>query len=177
MESIRVKSKILLEEYIKNESLRNHCFNVEKCMRYYAELEGEDVEVWGATGMLHDIDWEKYPDTHPNSAQPILKENGYDDDFINAVLGHAYPEYTNVPRISKMAKFLFACDEVTGFVNAYSLMKENGLNDVEAKNIIKKMKDKAFAKNVNRNDIIKGAEEIGLSLEEHLNNIIKAMKN
>lgn len=177
MISIREKSRLLLEEYIKNINLRNHCYNVEKCMRYYAEIENEDVEVWGAAGILHDIDWERYPDSHPNTAVPILSENGYDKEFIDAILGHAYPEYSNVPRDSKMAKYLYACDEVTGFVHAYSLMKENGLDGVEAKNVIKKMKDKAFAKNVNREDIRKGAEEIGINLEEHISNIIKAMRN
>jgi len=177
MNSLRDKSRLLLEEYIENISLRNHCYHVEKCMRFYAEILNEEIEIWGAAGMLHDLDWEKYPDTHPITAVPILKDNGYDEEFINAILGHAYPVMTNVPRESKMAKYLFACDEITGFVQAYSLMRENGLLEVEAKSIIKKMKDKAFAKNVNRDDIRKGAEEIGLSLEDHIDNIIKAMKN
>ncbi len=176
MSSLRDKSRLLLEEYIENISLRNHCYHVEKCMRFYAEILNEEIEIWGAAGMLHDLDWEKFPDTHPNTAVPILKDNGYDEEFINAILGHAYPEMTNVPRESKMAKYLFACDEITGFVQAYSLMRDNGLQDVEAKNIIKKMRDKAFAKNVNRDDIRKGAEEIGISLEDHIDNIIKAMK-
>ena len=177
MSSLRDKSRLLLEEYIENISLRNHCYHVEKCMRFYAEILNEEIEIWGAAGMLHDLDWEKFPDTHPNTAAPILKENGYDEEFINAILGHAYPVMNNVPRDSKMSKYLFACDEITGFVQAYSLMRENGLHDVEAKSIIKKMKDKAFAKNVNRDDIRKGAEEIGISLEDHIDNIIKAMKN
>lgn len=177
MSELRDKSKILLEKYIENENLRNHCYHVEMCMRYYAEKLNEDVERWGAVGMLHDLDWEKFPDTHPNTAVPILEENGYDKDFIEAVLGHAYPDRTNVPRVTTIAKYLFACDEVTGFVFAYSLMKSNGLSEVLSKSIIKKMKDKAFARNVNRDDIKKGAEEIGLDLAVHIDNIISAMKN
>ncbi len=177
MNEYRDKAKLLLEKYIENVNLRNHCYHVEMCMRYYAQKLNEDVEKWGAVGMLHDLDWEKFPDTHPNTAVPILEENGYESDFIDAILGHAYPDRTNTPRETAMAKYLFACDELTGFVYAYSLMKENGLNEVESKSIIKKMKDKAFARNVNRDDIRKGSEEIGLELAEHINNIILAMKN
>jgi len=177
MSELRNKSKLLLEQYIENEGLRNHCYHVEKCMRFYAETLNEDVERWGAAGMLHDLDWEKFPDTHPNTAVPILEENGYDKDFIDAILGHAYPDFTNVPRETTMAKYLFACDEITGFVNAYSLMKPDGLETVASKSIIKRMKDKAFARNVNREDIKKGAEEIGLELSVHIDNIISAMKN
>lgn len=177
MENLHDKSVKLLEQFIENENLRNHCYHVEKCMKFYADKLGEDSAVWGVAGLLHDLDWEKFPDTHPNTAVPVLKDNGYSDEIIEAILGHAYPERTNVPRNTVMAKYLFACDEVTGFVHAYSLMKENGLADVQAKSVIKKMKDKAFARNVNRDDIRKGAEEIGLSLEEHLTNIINAMKD
>lgn len=176
MENFRSKSVTLLEQFIENENLRNHCFHVEKCMIFYANKLNENAELWGITGLLHDLDWEKYPDTHPNTAVPVLKENGYPDEVIEAILGHAYPERTDVPRNTVLAKYLFACDEVTGFVHAYSLMKENGLADVQAKSIIKKMKDKAFARNVNRDDIKKGAEEIGYSLEEHITNVINAMK-
>lgn len=176
MENLRDKSVMLLEQFIENENLRNHCYHVEKCMKFYAEKLGEDSVKWGTAGLLHDLDWEKFPDTHPNTAVPVLKDNGYSGEIIEAILGHAYPERTDVPRTSTMAKYLFACDEVTGFVHAYSLMKENGLDDVQAKSVIKKMKDKAFARNVNRDDIRKGAEEIGLSLEEHITNIINAMK-
>ncbi len=173
----RENSVKLLEEYIENENLRNHCYHVEKCMRYYAGMLNENADVWGIAGMLHDLDWERFPETHPNTAVPVLKEKGYGEEIINAILGHAYPDRTDVQRETTMAKYLFACDEVTGFVHAYSLMKENGLQDVQAKSVIKKMKDKAFAKNVSRDDIRKGAEEIGLTLEEHITNIINAMKS
>ncbi len=171
------KAKELLDKYIENENLKKHCRQVQACMEFYAEKLGEDKELWGTAGLLHDLDWEKFPDTHPNTAVPILENAGFDKFFIDAILGHAYPQRTNVPRESLMAKYLFACDEITGLVHAYGLMKPGGLNDVEPKGVIKKMKDKAFARNVNRDDIIKGAEEIGLDLKLHIENVIYAMKN
>lgn len=167
----------LLHQYIKNENLRKHCYAVEACMRWYARRLNEDEEKWAAAGLLHDLDWEMYPDTHPNTAVPILEEAGYDKETIDAILGHAYPDRTNTPRESKLAKYLFACDEITGFITAYSLMKPGGMNDVEAKSIIKKMKDKAFARNVNRDDIKLGAEEIGIPLEEHITNVITILRS
>jgi len=170
-------SESILHNYIKNENLRKHCYAVEAAMRFYAVKTGGDIEKWASAGLLHDLDWEIYPDTHPNTAVPILEEAGYDKEVIDAVLGHAFPDRTNVPRETAIAKYLFACDEITGFIMAYSLMKPNGLNDVEPKGIKKKMKDKAFARNVNRDDITKGAEDIGVELDEHLQNVIEAMKN
>lgn len=166
----------LLEKYIKNENLRKHCYTVESCMRYYAEILGEDTELWRNAGLLHDIDYEIYPDTHPNTAAPILKEAGFDEEFINIILSHAYPERTNIPRDTLIKKYLFACDEITGLVTAYALMKPGGLNDVEVKGVKKKMKDKAFARNVNREDILTGVSEIGVELDVHIKNIIEAMK-
>ncbi|MEO6695558.1 MAG: HDIG domain-containing metalloprotein [Ignavibacteria bacterium] len=170
-------SEKLLFQFIKNESLRKHCFAVESAMRFYAGKTGEDQEMWASAGLLHDLDWEIYPETHPNTAVPILKEAGYNEEVIDAILGHAYPDRTNVPRHTNISKYLFACDEITGFIMAYSLMKPGGLNDVEPKNIKKKLKDKAFARNVNRDDIINGIKEVGIDLDEHLKNIIEAMKN
>ena len=177
MEDIIKKSYELLDQYIKNENLKRHCYAVESLMRFYAKLLNQDEDLWASAGILHDIDWEMYPDTHPNTAVPILKEAGFDKDFIDAILGHAYPDRTDVPRQSILAKYLFACDEITGFIYAYSLMKPDGLNSIEPKSIIKKMKDKAFARNVNRDDIKKGAEEIGLDLAVHIQNITDAMKS
>jgi len=170
-------SENLLHNYIKNENLRKHCYAVEAAMRFYAVKTKEDEEKWASAGLLHDLDWEIYPETHPNTAVPILEEAGYDKDVIDAILGHAYPDRTNVPRETNIAKYLFACDEITGFIMAYSLMKPGGLNDVEPKGIKKKMKDKPFARNVNRDDITNGADDIGIELDEHLQNIIEAMKN
>lgn len=171
------KHQELLEKYIKNENLRKHCYAVESSMRFYSNTIGENEERWCAAGLLHDLDWEMYPDTHPNTSIDIFKEHGYDDEFIDAILGHAYPERTNVPRVTKLANYLFACDEITGFIIAYSYMKPGGLEEVEPKGVLKKMKDKAFARNVNREDIKLGANEIGLELSEHIQNIITAMRN
>lgn len=167
----------LLEKYIQNENLRKHCYAVETCMRFYANKLGEDEDKWGAAGLLHDLDWEMYPDTHPNTAVPILEEAGFDKEFIDAVLGHAYPERTDIPRETQIAKYLFACDEITGLVTAYSYMKPGGLNEVQTKGVIKKMKDKGFARNIEREGLREGAEDIGLSIQEHVDNIIEAMKN
>ncbi|MBV6477916.1 MAG: hypothetical protein HGGPFJEG_00661 [Ignavibacteria bacterium] len=167
----------LLHKFIKNENLIKHCYAVESAMRFYAERLNEDCEIWAVTGLLHDLDWEMYPDTHPNTSVPVLEENGYEKFVIDAILGHAYPERTNVPRETLLAKYLFACDEITGFIMAYSLMKPGGLNEVETKSVKKKMKDKAFARNVNREDILKGAEEINIDLDVHITNVISAMKN
>ena len=166
----------LLTEHIKNENLRKHCYAVESAMKFYAEKLGENSEEWAATGLLHDLDWEEFPDTHPNTAVPILEKAGYSKELIEAVLGHAYPERTNVPRNSLLAKYLYACDEITGFITAYSYMKPGGLNDVQPKSIRKKMKDKAFARNINREELIKGAEDIGVEFDEHIQNVINAMK-
>lgn len=170
------KAAQLLHEYIKNPNLLKHCYAVETCMKYYAKKFSEDEEKWGIAGLLHDLDWESNPDTHPNTAVPVLREAGFDEEIIDAILGHAYPARTDAKRESLMAKYLFACDELSGFVTAYSLMKPGRYNEVEAKSVVKKMKDKAFAKNVSREDMILGAEEIGLPLEEHVQNVIEAMR-
>ncbi len=170
-------SLTLLQKYIYNENLRKHCYAVESVMRFYASKLNQDEERWASAGLLHDLDWEIYPDTHPNTAVPILEEAGFDQEIIDAILGHAYPDRTTVKRETPLAKYLFACDEITGFIMAYSLMKPGGLNDVESKSIRKKMKDKAFARNVNREDITKGVEELGVELDEHIVNVIEAMKN
>lgn len=177
MDNITEKSHELLNKYIQNINLRKHCYAVESCMRYYARKFGESEDYWASAGLLHDLDWELYPDTHPNTAVPILREAGFDELFIKIILSHAYPERTAEPRDSQIKKYLFACDEITGFVVAYGLMKPGGIKDVEPRGVIKKMKDKAFARTVNRDDIKLGAEEIGMDLSEHIQNIIDALKN
>ncbi|MFA5403651.1 MAG: HD domain-containing protein [Ignavibacteria bacterium] len=177
MENIIEKSHELLNNYIQNINLRKHCYAVESCMRFYAKKHSENEDLWAAAGLLHDLDWEMYPDSHPNTAVPILKEAGFDEFFVKIILSHAYPERTNESRDSQVKKYLFACDEITGLVVAYGLMKPGGLNDVVPGGVIKKMKDKAFARTVNRDDIKKGAAEIGLELTEHIQNIIDALKN
>ncbi len=170
-------SYALLDQYIKNDNLKKHCYAVESAMKYYAGILGEDTDKWGKAGLLHDLDWELFPDTHPNTAVPILEKEGIEKDVIEAILGHAYPDRTDIPRSSLIAKYLFACDEITGFIMAYSFMKVGGLNETESKSIRKKMKDKAFAKNVSREDIINGAAEAGIELDAHIQNVINAMRN
>src|SRR6516225_7741151 len=167
----------LLCEYTQSESLRKHMLAVETCMRAYARKFGEDEERWGITGLLHDFDYEKYPtpEEHPFVGNKILEARGYPEEMRRAILSHA--EYSGVKRESKMEKTLFACDELTGFITATALVKPSkSLAEVEAKSVRKKMKDKAFARSVNRDDIINGAADLGVDLEEHIAFCIEAMK-
>src|SRR3954469_2371178 len=167
----------LLTEYTQSESLRKHALAVEACMRAYAKKFGEDEDIYGLTGLLHDFDYEKYPTPaeHPFVGNKILEERGYPEDIRRAILSHA--EYSGVKRESKMEKALFACDEIAGFITASALVKPNkSLAEVEAKSVQKKMKDKAFARSVNRDDIINGAADLGVDLEEHIAFCIEAMK-
>lgn len=169
------KAEELLSKYIKNENLKKHCYGVEAAMRYYAQKLNEDEEKWAIAGLLHDIDWEAFPETHPKTAVPILEEAGFGTEMIDAILGHGYPNYSDTPRETKLAHYLFACDEISGFITAYSYMK-GGIENVDVKGVLKKLKDKGFARNVSRDDIKLGAEEIGLSLEEHVGNVVEALK-
>ena len=167
----------LLCQYTQSESLRKHMLAVEACMRAYARKFGEDENKWGITGLLHDFDYEKYPTPaeHPFVGNKILEERGYPEDVRRAILSHA--DYSGVKRESRMEKTLYACDEVSGFITASTLVKPNkSLAEVEAKSVRKKMKDKAFARSVNRDDIINGAADLGVDLEEHIAFCIEAMK-
>ena len=167
----------LLCEYTQSESLRKHMLAGEACMRAYARKFGEDEDKWGITGLLHDFDYEKYPTPveHPFVGNKILEERGYPEDVRRAILSHA--DYSGVKRESRMEKTLYACDEVSGFITASALVKPNkSLAEVEAKSVRKKMKDKAFARSVNRDDIINGAADLGVDLEEHIAFCIEAMK-
>ena len=167
----------LLCEYTQSESLRKHMLSVEACMRAYARKFGEDENKWGITGLLHDFDYEKYPTPaeHPFVGNKILEERGYPEEVRRAILSHA--DYSGVKRESQMEKALYACDEVSGFITASTLVKPNkSLAEVEAKSVRKKMKDKAFARSVNRDDIINGAADLGVDLEEHIAFCIEAMK-
>jgi len=167
----------LLCEYTQSESLRKHMLAVEACMRAYARKFGEDENKWGITGLLHDFDYEKYPTPaeHPFVGNKILEERGYPEDVRRAILSHA--DYSGVKRESRMEKTLYACDEIAGFITASALVKPNkSLAEVEAKSVRKKMKDKAFARSVNRDDIINGAADLGVDLEEHIAFCIEAMK-
>jgi putative nucleotidyltransferase with HDIG domain len=167
----------LLCEYTQSESLRKHMLAVEACMRAYARKFGEDEDLYGVVGLLHDFDYEKYPTPaeHPFVGSKILEERGYPEEIRRAILSHA--DYANVKRDSKMEKALFACDELAGFITASALVKPGkSLAEVEAKSVRKKMKDKAFARSVSRDDITNGAQKLGVELEEHIAFCIEAMK-
>src|SRR6202043_1404159 len=170
----------LLTEFTQSESLRKHALSVEACMRAYARkfaAGSPEEELWGVVGLLHDFDYDKYPslDDHPYKGNEILKERGYSDEIRRAIMSHA--EYSGVTRDSQMEKTLFACDELAGFITAWALVKPGkSLAEVEAKSVKKKMKDKAFARSVNRDDITNGAADMGVDLEEHIAFCIEAMK-
>jgi putative nucleotidyltransferase with HDIG domain len=167
----------LLTEFTQSESLRKHALSVEACVRAYARKMGANEELWGVVGLLHDFDYEKYPsaEEHPYRGCEILRERGYSEEVRRAIMSHA--EYSGVPRVTPMEKTLFACDELAGFITACALVKPGkSLAEVEAKSVRKKMKDKGFARSVNREDIIKGAADLGLDLEEHIAFCIEAMK-
>ncbi len=167
----------LLTEFTQSESLRKHALAVEACMRAYARKSGADENLWGIVGLLHDFDYDKYPsrEEHPYKGNEILKERGYSDEIRQAIMSHA--EYTGVPRVTPLEKTLFACDELAGFLTACALVKPGkSLAEVEAKSVKKKMKDKAFARSVNRDDITNGAADMGVDLEEHIAFCIEAMK-
>ena len=167
----------LLCEYTQSESLRKHMLAVETCMRAYARKYGDDEEKWGITGLLHDFDYEKWPslDDHPYRGNEILKERGYSDEIRRAIMSHA--EYSGVTRDSAMEKALFACDELAGFITAVALVKPGkSLAEVDAKSVRKKMKDKAFARSVSRDDIVNGARDLGVDLDEHITFCIEALK-
>ncbi len=167
----------LLTEFTQSESLRKHALAVEACMRAYARRFSTDEEQWGLVGLLHDFDYEKYPsaEDHPFRGSEILKERGYPEEFRRAILSHA--DYSGVPRVSPMEKALFACDELAGFITATALIKPGkSLAEVDAKSVRKRMKDKAFARSVSREDIVNGAADLGIDLDEHITFCIEAMK-
>jgi putative nucleotidyltransferase with HDIG domain len=167
----------LLSEFTQSDSLRKHALAVEACMRAYAKKFSGDENLWGVVGLLHDFDYDKYPslDDHPYRGNEILKERGYSDEIRKAIMSHA--EYTGVTRDTPMEKALFACDELAGFITACALVKPGkSLAEVEAPSVKKKMKDKAFARSVNRQDITNGATELGVDLEQHIAFCIEAMR-
>jgi putative nucleotidyltransferase with HDIG domain len=171
-----------MQEYTSNESLRKHMLAVEAAMRAYADRFGEDPERWGLAGLIHDFDYERYPnashsptDEHPSWGVRLLRERGWPEDILQAILGHA--TYCNVPRETQMAKTLFAVDELTGLVTATALVKPSkSVHEVETSSVKKKMKDKAFARGVNRDDVLTGAQELGVDLDSHISFVINAMR-
>jgi putative nucleotidyltransferase with HDIG domain len=167
----------LLTEFTQSESLRKHALAVEACMRACANKFGEDENVWGIVGLIHDFDYEKYPslEDHPYKGNEILKERGWPEAIRRAIMSHA--EYTGVTRDMPMEKALFACDELAGFITAVALIKPGkSLAEVDVKSVRKRMKDKAFARKVSRDDIVKGTAELGVELDEHIAFCIEAMK-
>lgn len=167
----------LVTENVQNEGLRKHMLAVEAAMRAYAPLYGGDPEYWGILGLMHDWDWEIHPDmeTHPVEGGKMLVEMGWPEDFVRSILSHA--TYTNVPRAEPRDRALFACDELCGLVVATALVKPGrSLAEVDTRSVMKKMKDKAFARNVNRDDIVQGAEELGRPLEDHIEFVVRALQ-
>ena len=178
----RESALALMQELTQSDSLRKHMLAVETAMRAYAEKFGEDVERWGLAGLMHDFDYERWPNAaqspteeHPAHGVRMLRERGWPEDILEAIMGHG--NYTGVPRTSRMAKTLFAVDELTGLVTATALVKPSrSVLDVDAKSVRKKMKDKAFARGVNRDDIVQGAADLGVDLDEHIAFVIAAMQ-
>jgi predicted hydrolase (HD superfamily) len=173
----RTDALALMTEYTQSESLRKHMLAVEAAVRGYARLWGADEDDWGAVALLHDFDYERWPDAenHPFRGVDILKEKGYPEWVTRAILSHA--DYSGVARESRLEHTLYACDEMSGFVTAASLVRPSkSILDLEASSVIKRMKDKAFARAVNRDDLRRGAEEIGLPLDKHIANVIGFMR-
>jgi putative nucleotidyltransferase with HDIG domain len=172
----REEALALLHEYTESEALRTHALSVEAAMRRYAAHFGENVERWGVCGLLHDFDYERYPslDDHPMRGAAILRDRGYDESLITAILGHA--PHTGVPRESRMARTLFAVDELCGFIGAVALVRPSKkVGDVKVSSVKKKLKTTAFARNVSRDDILEGARELGVELDVHIQTCIDAM--
>jgi putative nucleotidyltransferase with HDIG domain len=177
----RDEALALMREYTESDALRKHMYAVEAAMRAYAVKQGEDQETWGLVGLLHDFDYERYPndahsatEEHPSHGVGVLRERGVPEDMLSAIMGHA--SYTGVPRESPMAKTLFAVDELCGFLVACVLVRPSkSFEDLTVKSVKKKLKDKAFAKGVNREEVRQGAEELGVPLEEHVQFVIEAL--
>lgn len=166
-----------VKQYIKNVNLFNHMLSVEAAMRYYARKLGEDEELWGNTGLLHDFDWEIHPtmEGHPSEGAPILRERGVSEELVQDVLSHA--DHMGLPRDTLRRKALYACDEITGLVTAVALVRPSrSLYDLEASSVKKKWKDKAFAAGTNRAEMEQGAREFGVDIWEHAGNVIAAMR-
>jgi putative nucleotidyltransferase with HDIG domain len=178
----RDEAWVLLCEYTQNENLRKHALAVEACVRAYAGKFGADEELWGLAGLLHDFDYERWPnnDHHPTQEHPYegsktLRERGYPEEVIRAILSHA--DYTGVPRQTALEHTLFACDELAGFLVACALVKPGkSIFEVETDSVKRKLKDKAFARGVNRQDVLRGAEELGVPLDEHIGFCIEALR-
>lgn len=178
----RDEALALQHEYTQSDSLRKHMLAVEAAMRAYARRFGEDEDRWGLAGLIHDFDYERFPNAehsptegHPAHGVRILRERGWPEDILQAVLGHG--NYTGVPRETRMAKTLFAVDELTGLITATALVRPSrSVHEVDARSVRKKMKDKAFARGVSRDDVVAGAQDLGVDLDEHIQFVVEAMR-
>jgi putative nucleotidyltransferase with HDIG domain len=176
VEITRARAWETLTKYTTNDALLRHALGVEACMGWYARQDGEDEELWRAVGLLHDFDYEMHPtlDQHPQDGAPILREEGYPEEVVDAVLSHA--EHLSIPRDTQLKKTLFACDELSGFVHAVALVRPNGLEGMAPKSVKKKLKQPSFAAGVHRDEVYAGAEGLGIDLDEHIRNVIAALQ-
>jgi putative nucleotidyltransferase with HDIG domain len=176
VEVTRERAWETLTKYTKSDALLRHALGVEACMGFYARAFDEEEELWRAVGLLHDFDYEMHPtlDLHPQDGAPILREEGYPDVVVDAVLSHA--EHLSMPRDTTLKKTLFACDELSGFVHAVALVRPTGLDGLEPKSVKKKLKQPSFAAGVHRDEVYAGAEGLGLGLDEHIRNVIAALQ-
>jgi len=166
----------LLHEWVDNDGLRKHMLAVEASVRHYAKLRGADPDVWGLAGLLHDLDWEKHPDRHPLEAVERLRADGYPEEVLHAILAHR-SDFTGVEPETELDKVLVACDELSGLVFAACLVRPNGVDDLEPKSVVKKLKDKTFAAGVSREEVERGVALVGLERSEHIRNVIEALRS
>ena len=172
----RAEAVALLEEWVESPGLRKHMYAVEAAVRHYARLRGADEDVWGLAGLLHDLDWQKYPEQHPLKAVEQLKDAGYPAEVIQAILAHR-SDFTGVEPETELDKVLYACDELSGLVYAACLVRPTGIDDLKPKSVTKKLKDKTFAAGVSRDDVQRGVELIGLERSEHIQNVIDGLRS
>jgi putative nucleotidyltransferase with HDIG domain len=173
----RSRALALMHRYVDSEGLRRHMYAVEAACRAYARRYGEDEELYGLTGLMHDFDYEKRPDEHPRPGAEILREEGYPEELVHAVLAHGYPTRSHVEPKTLLDRTLRACDEITGLITAAALVRPSrSVMDLEAKSVLKKMKDRAFAAGVDREEVVSSAAELGVDLKEHIQFVIEAMR-
>jgi putative nucleotidyltransferase with HDIG domain len=172
----RDEALVMLHQWVEGDSLRKHMLAVEAAVRSYARRNGEDEELWGLAGLLHDLDWEKHPDEHPLRAVDALRERGYAEEVLHAILAHR-GDFTGVEPDTALDRTLIACDELTGLITATALVRPTGIDDLKPKSVRKKMKDPTFARGVDREDVERGATLLGMDMNDHIQNVIDAMRD